>query len=111
MRVIPVNVAKAIPSTGPAGSLDGLRNAVKPKAGGEGKESPSFQEILKGYFQDVGRMDKEADKLVEGLATGEVTDVHQVMLAVEEANMALDLLIEVRNKLLEAYQEISRTSI
>jgi len=111
MRVIPVNVAKALPTVGPAGPLEGLRNAVKPNAAEGEKESPSFQEILKGYIRDVGDMDQRADALVEGLASGEVTDVHQVMLAVEEANMALDLLIEVRNKLLEAYQEISRTSI
>ncbi|MBN1826869.1 MAG: flagellar hook-basal body complex protein FliE [Candidatus Eisenbacteria bacterium] len=110
MQVIPVNVAKAVSLSGSIGSA-GLENAVAGKAGGDVKEATSFRKILEGYVQDVSAMDKNADKLVEGLARGEVTDVHQVMLAVEEANMALDLLIQVRNKLLEAYQEISRTSI
>ena len=80
-----------------------LPGAVAPgdRAVGAGKSTPSFAETMKGYLQEVAALEKAADEQVRGIAAGEVTDVHQVMLAVEEANLALDLLIEIRNRLLD----------
>lgn len=71
----------------------------------------SFADTLKEYVQGVAEMSREADMQIESLSRGEATDPHQIMLAVEEANLALDLLIEIRNKLLDAYQELARTPI
>ncbi|MFH1278412.1 MAG: flagellar hook-basal body complex protein FliE [Candidatus Eisenbacteria bacterium] len=102
--------ASAIPINRPA-----IRPGVAPEGlGGRGAApvgGASFAETLKGYLQDVTRLEQEADFQVQALAEGKVSDPHEVMMAVEEANMALDLLIEIRNKLLEAYQELSRTSV
>ncbi len=93
--------------TGP-GTIGGIGSPDKTStpAGGE-----SFGEILKGYIDGVGRLEKAADAKVEGVLEGSVTDPHEVMLAVQEANLALDMMIEIRNKLLDAYRELSRTSV
>ncbi len=108
--MIPINVAKAVPIHQALSGLTGGGPAGLQKAGAV-KDGSSFADILKGYVNEVGKMEKDADKLISGVASGDVTDVHQVMMAVEEANMALDLLVSIRNKLLEAYQELARSAM
>ncbi len=73
--------------------------------------SMSFRDTLAEYVRNVGELERTADDHIQAMARGEAVDPHTIMLALEEANLALDLLIELRNKLLEAYQELSRTPI
>ena len=68
-------------------------------------------DTLQTALGEVARLDQVADAHVQALAAGQPADPHEIMLAVEQANMALDLVIEVRNRLLEAYQELSRTQV
>ena len=75
------------------------------------QEGPSFAETLKTYLSDVAELQQEASRHVQGLTEGKPAEVHQIMLAMEEAGLALDLLIEIRNRLLEAYQELTRTPL
>lgn len=75
---------------------------------GQGK---SFGEVLLEKLAEVEEMQKEADRLIEKYFAGEVEDVHAVILAVEQANLALQLVVQLRNKVIEAYQEISRMQI
>ncbi len=92
---IGLNKTSLIPQqTGP-----GAEPAV---AGGE----PSFQEVLKGLVDKVDSLQKDADASIKGLVTGETTDVHTVAIKLEEAGVAFDLMMEIRNKLLDTYQEI-----
>jgi len=72
---------------------------------------PSFGDTLKNTLGEVARLDKVADAHVQAMAQGQAVEPHQLMMAVEQANMALDLLIEVRNRLMESYQELQRTQI
>jgi flagellar hook-basal body complex protein FliE len=74
-------------------------------------DGPSFAETLKGYLKEVRNLETTAEQQVQGLAQGRTTDAHQVMLAVEEANLSLDLLIQIRNRLLEAYKELTSTPV
>ena len=71
----------------------------------------SFRETLVDFLRDVNRMQKEADRAAKELAKGEVTDLHQVMIRAEEAQIAFQLLLEIRNKVIEAYQEIMRMPV
>ena len=48
---------------------------------------------------------------MEALAAGEVADVHQVMVAVAEAGLAMDLLLQLRNRVTDAFQEIMRMQV
>lgn len=71
-----------------------------------------FKSILKEQLNKVNDKQIEADILTEKMIRGDSdVSIHEVMLAGEEANMSLQLAVQVRNKLVEAYQEISRTQI
>lgn len=71
----------------------------------------SFSEMLKAALDSVNRAHWEAEQASIALATGQISDVHQVMIAQEKAHIALQLTIAIRNKVVEAYQEISRMQI
>ncbi len=71
----------------------------------------SFADTLKQAAQDVNSLQSEATKAIEGLVTGEATDLHEVMIAVEKAKTSFELLMEVRNKTIEAYREIMRMQV
>lgn len=70
--------------------------------------APSFQSVLGDLVREVNGLQKDADKSIEGLITGETTNVHDVTTRMTEAGIAFDLMMEVRNKLLDAYQQIMR---
>lgn len=78
------------------------------QAGGPVKVDVPFQDLLKQSIMEVNAMKNEADNLQQKLATGEIQDVGQVVHAVEKADLAFKLLMQVRNKLTEAYQEVLR---
>ena len=59
-------------------------------------------------MEEVNQLQKEADKAIEALATGETKDISQTMIAIEKANVSFQLMTQVRNRLVEAYQEVLR---
>jgi flagellar hook-basal body complex protein FliE len=71
----------------------------------------SFGNILSGMVQDVNSLQATAGELRNQLIAGEGGDLHQVMIASEEAGVAMELLVEVRNKLVEAYQQLMRMPV
>lgn len=71
----------------------------------------SFSEILKDSIQEVNELQKEADSAVQDLVTGKTESVTEVFSAVEKADLAFRTLMSVRNKLLEAYEEIWRLRV
>lgn len=74
-------------------------------------QKASFSDLLTGFASDVNAHQMRAGKTIDAFAAGEVTDVHQVMVAVQEAGLALDLMIEIRNRAQEAFQEIMRIQV
>lgn len=71
----------------------------------------NFEDILKNAIDKVNDKQIEADNSTQELMTGEATDIHQVMLTTEEAKISLELAVQIRNKLVDAYQEIMRMQI
>ncbi len=71
-------------------------------------DGSSFQSILGNLVKEVNGLQADADKSIEGLVTGETTNVHDVTTRMTEAGIAFDLMMEVRNKLMDAYQQIMR---
>jgi len=71
----------------------------------------SFKEVFNNALHKVNNLQKEADVMAEKLATGEVDSIHQVMTAATKAKLSLDLTIEIRNKVVEAYKNIMRMQI
>lgn len=92
---------------GPAGlqRLDGLDRGGLPLSLGATK-GVSFQEVLKAALGDVSQLQGEAQHAIGRFVRGEQVELHQVMAATEEAGIALELLIEIRNKLTEAYRAV-----
>jgi len=68
----------------------------------------SFKETLNGVLGEVNHLQKQADVSIQKLASGEITDVNQVVTATEEAKVAFNMMMEIRNKVMEAYQEVMR---
>jgi flagellar hook-basal body complex protein FliE len=71
-------------------------------------EATGFQDTLKDYIQRVNGQLKEAGDLQVDFAVGNRHDIHEVMIASEKASISFRLLMQIRNKLLEAYQEVIR---
>jgi len=71
----------------------------------------SFGEMLTQAITDVNKLQSEAGKAVETMVSGESTDLHEVMIAVEKARTSFDLLMEVRNKTLDMYRELMRMQV
>ncbi|MDI6717092.1 MAG: flagellar hook-basal body complex protein FliE [Actinomycetota bacterium] len=70
----------------------------------------SFSDVLKKTIDKVNDLQKDADIAIEKFVAGEI-DIHDVMVEVEKANVALQLTIQLRNKVIEAYQEVMRMQI
>ena len=73
--------------------------------------SPEFLDMVKGFVKDVNDISMNSGRTIDAFAAGDITDVHQVMVAVQEAGLALDMLLEIRNRTLEAFQEIMRLQV
>jgi len=71
----------------------------------------SFGDVLRDAVAQMSSLQKDADVAAERLATGEITDIHQVMIAGEKASLALQMTIQIRNKILDAYHEIMRMQV
>lgn len=70
-----------------------------------------FGRALGATLQNVSNLEHTVDAMVEDVATGGETKVHDVMIATSEAALAVDLLVQVRDRALEAYQEIMRLQL
>ncbi|WP_347491392.1 flagellar hook-basal body complex protein FliE [Desulfoscipio sp. XC116] len=77
----------------------------------ENNKSDSFRKVFDKAMQNLNEKQLESEQTVKDFLTGEVQDLHTVMIAMEEAKLTLQLAVEVRNKVIEAYQEISRMQI
>lgn len=86
----------------------GLQPIREFPSGTEKTGSVSFMDTLKSVVQDVNNLQLEAKSMEEAFVRGELEDLHQVTIAQEKARIALELMLEIRNKLLEGYQEIMR---
>ena len=91
-------VASAIASS--AGTAAGI-NAT-PKAG----QAAPFSNLLTDAVGEVNSLQDQAATAVKGLMTGSGIDVHQAMIATEKASMAFELALAVRNKAVQAYQQV-----
>jgi flagellar hook-basal body complex protein FliE len=78
---------------------------------GEEKALPGFGETLLRAIAQVNQLENEAQESQIKLAAGQISDIHQVMLAAEKADLALEMTLAVRNKIIEAYQEIMRMPV
>lgn len=97
----------------------GSRETSQPGQIGEGSESAhlsadgtsSFSQILKDSVDKVNQYQAQADTSVKELVAGRNKNIHETMLTVERADTSLKLMMQVRNKILDAYREIMRMQV
>lgn len=94
-----INFNPNITQIGPAGKTGQAAETTK-------GESPEFGKILKDSIAEVNRLQADADKAIEALSTGKTDNVAEVMTAVQKADLAFKTLLQIRNKLLDAYNEV-----
>lgn len=90
-----------------APTLDG----IKPLQSSAPAAGPSFTEVLGAALDKLNGEQIQADQMTEALATGQAPDLHSVMITSEKSMISFQLAVQVRNKALEAYQEIMRMQI
>ncbi len=87
----------------------------KETAGAQGQEfggaKQSFRDLLFDGVNAVNEAQSSADKMSTDLATGKSENIHEVMLAVSNAELTFNLMVQLRNKALEAYQEVMRMPV
>lgn len=71
----------------------------------------SFIDTLKEKLNEVNDKQLQSDQTTEAFIKGEDVDVHQVMLSSAEAKMSLQMAVQVRNKLVDAYQELNKVQV
>jgi flagellar hook-basal body complex protein FliE len=89
----------------PAGGVTGVTAPVSsPSSGG-------FASALEGAIQSVEQPGQQADKAIQGFLSGDGAELHNVALSVQRASLAFDLGLQVRNKIVSAYQEVMKMQI
>jgi flagellar hook-basal body complex protein FliE len=89
-------------------SIGDIAQSVNQQSKVSQKNGASFEDAIKNALSEVSAVQNDAEKAIEGFSKGEVNDVHTVVLAMEKADMSLQTLLQVRSKLLTAYDEIMR---
>jgi flagellar hook-basal body complex protein FliE len=93
-------------------SLGGIPNSYMPDTTsfgvGNDSEGISFGDVLKNAVQGVNQLNQSATAQVNNLVQGGSGDVNSVMIAVEKADVSFQLMMQVRNKIVSAYQEIEK---
>jgi flagellar hook-basal body complex protein FliE len=88
-------------------NLSNIQNSAKEVQ----KNSSDFSSILDKTIGEVNTLQKNSDQAMSDIATGSVKDLHQAAIAIDKAELSMKLLLEVRNKALTAYKELSRTQM
>lgn len=96
MNIMPVAMPIQVPGT-----------TQTPQSQGSG----SFGELLNNAINQLNDSQVKADDIMQQFMVGDVQDIHQVTIAMQEAELTMQLAVQVRDKIVEAYQEISRMQL
>jgi flagellar hook-basal body complex protein FliE len=101
-----------IKSIGPQISISSVKvpNPASPE-GIKGAQGDDFAQTLMDVLKEVNQSQSEARSKQNAFMTGQPVEFHDLMIAMEKASTAMQLTLQVRNKLLEGYQEINRMQV
>jgi flagellar hook-basal body complex protein FliE len=88
--------------------LQGTQKTSRATEATEGASTSDFAAMLKDKLTSLNTQQADAASATQDMATGRVDDVAQTMLRIEQANVSLQMATQVRNKVIEAYQEVLR---
>jgi flagellar hook-basal body complex protein FliE len=84
---------------------------IKPATLGNESNGTSFGDVLENAIQEVSNLQQEAGSESQKLLTGNTQDIHSAMVALQKADVSFQMMMQVRNKLVSAYQEIMKTTV
>lgn len=99
----------SIAGVGPASWI--APGGALPPAGEPRPAGAPFMRVIEDLIGKASAQDAKAEQAVQDLATGKTDELHNVMLAVAQADLSFRLVLEIRNRLTEAYQEIMRMQV
>jgi flagellar hook-basal body complex protein FliE len=97
-------------STIPAAEMQQVAETT-PVTTASGTSTSSFTDMLGKAVQEVNGKQSAASDAINGLLSGQNVSLHQAMISMQEANVSFQLMVEVRNKLLDSYQELMRMQV
>ena len=100
------NVNRLVP-----GLIEKLDISRPDQAGPESKSETSFSDLFSNMLNSVNELQIDSAEIQEAFMSGDPVELHQVMIKAQEAGIAMDLLLEIRNKLVNAYSELMRMPI
>ena len=96
---------------GNTGGADSPFPARSSRSAQQNDNGPSFKDTLQDQIEQVNEMQRDAKQAVEDLAAGRRDDVEGVILATQKADTAFKMLLQVRNKVMDAYEEIKQVRV
>ena len=100
-----MNDLNALSNTSTADLLSNKKNSASVAPGDK------FASHLKSALNEVNELQEKSEEAVADLATGQVKDLHQAAMAIGKAEINMKLMLEIRNKALNAYKELGRTQL
>ncbi len=90
----------------------GPKGPIAPKGPNvSGASGPDFKKVLMDNIEQVNKLQQDAEMAIEDLASGKRDDVASVLIAKQKADMAFRMLLQVRNKLVDAYEEVKQMRV
>lgn len=99
-----------VPIIPPQGVVSPLERGLGRPIGAGSGEAP-FGDLLKRALGDVVGMQQDKEQIIGAFLRGEPVELHQVMAAAEEASLSLEILVETRNKLTDAYKSVMNMQV
>lgn len=98
-------------ANGPGGiNPSGPAHPQRPQGPGQGG-GPEFKDVLMKHINEVNRLQQDAEKAIEDLTSGKRDDIDAVMMAKQKADVAFQMLLQVRNKMMDAYEEVKQIRV
>ena len=93
-------------------SLSGIRDLNHAKSGQDkASGGAGFEEFLMDSIKQVNNLQLQANQATQELAVGKSENIHETMIAMEKATISFQMMMQIRNKIIDAYQDVLKTSM
>lgn len=99
------------PIQGVSPVLTSIPNAIAPVGAPDASGTGGFLDTLKNAIGKANDVQMQANQAVDALVTGQTQDLHRTMVALQQADVSFQLMMQIRNKLVTAYEEIQRMQV
>ena len=102
---------KSLMDSSPLARMREIQSSKPAATAPQDANAPSFADTLRQSIAEINSLQNAADASIARAATNEQVDVQETILAVEKADISFKLMMEVRNKIISAYQEVMRSQV